>query len=45
MTLADHLVVIYDGKVEIEGDPLEVYNSGNEIVESLKGVPFDETIL
>ena len=45
MALADHLIVMADGKVVIEGEPLDVYNSGNEIVESLKGVPFDETIL
>ena len=45
MALADHLIVMADGKIVIEGEPLDVYNSGNEIVESLKGVPFDETIL
>jgi len=37
MSIADRIIVINDGKVEIEGTPLEVYNSGNEIVESLKG--------
>ncbi len=37
MALADYLIVINDKKIEIEGSPLEVYNSGNEIVETLKG--------
>lgn len=38
MNLADKIFVINDGKIEISGDPLDVYNSGNEIVESLKGM-------
>ena len=37
MTLADNLIVLNDGKVEIEGAPMDVYNSGNPVVESLKG--------
>ena len=45
MALADYLIVMVDGRIEIEGEPLEVYNSGNEIVESLKGVQLDETLL
>lgn len=45
MALADHLIVLNDGKVELEGAPLDVYNSGNPIVESLKGDTIDESIL
>ena len=45
MALADHLIVLNNGKIEIEGEPLEVYNSKNPIVESLKGDNIDETIL
>ena len=37
IALADRLSVISDGKCIIQGKPMEVYNSGNEIVESLKG--------
>ena len=44
MALADHLIVLNDGKIEIEGEPFEVYNSKNPIVESLKGDNIDETI-
>jgi len=44
VSIADHLIVINDGKVEIEGDPLDVYNSDNEVVKSLKGI-VDEELL
>ena len=44
MTLADHIIVINDGKVEIEGAPMEVYKSSNPIVESLKGDTNNETL-
>ena len=37
MALADKLVVIADGKCEIEGEPSAVYNSDNGVVASLKG--------
>lgn len=35
--LADELFVIYNGKLEISGTPMEVYRSGNEVVKSLMG--------
>ncbi len=44
MALADYLIVINDKRVEIEGTPLEIYESNNPIVESLKGDMLDETI-
>ena len=44
MALADHLIVINDGKVEIEGKPLDVFNSNNPIVESLKGDMSNENL-
>lgn len=31
MVLADNLVIVNDGKVEISGTPSEVYHSGNEV--------------
>lgn len=37
MALADKLFVISDGKCVLQGDPMEIYNSDNEIVRSLKG--------
>ena len=37
MALADSLTVISDGKCVLQGEPMQVYDSGNEIVESLKG--------
>ena len=36
VALADRLFVMNDGSIEISGAPMEVYNSGNAIVESLK---------
>ena len=36
MTLADYLYIINNGKIEISGEPLEVYNSNNETVNDLK---------
>lgn len=44
MGLADYLIVLNDGKIEIEGKPLEVFDSNNKVVESLKGGLTDETI-
>lgn len=38
--LADSLSVVSDGKCVLQGEPTQVYNSGNEIVESLKGGAF-----
>ena len=35
--LADKLFVINNGKLEICGEPMEVYRSGNEVVKSLMG--------
>ena len=37
MALADNLTVISDGKCVLQGEPMQVYNSGNAVVESLKG--------
>lgn len=45
MTLADYLIVIGDKKIEIEGKPIDVYNSNNPIVESLKGEINEDVIL
>ena len=36
MTLADNLFVINNGKLEIFGTPLDVYNSDSEIIKYLK---------
>ena len=36
MALADHLIVLNAGKCVLQGAPMTVYQSGNEIVESLK---------
>ena len=44
LALADHLIVMNKGKIEIEGKPMDIYNSNNPIVESLKGEIVDETI-
>ena len=38
MSIADNIIVISDGKVEISGKPLDVYNSKNPVVEDLKGI-------
>ena len=37
MSLADKLLVLSDGKRVLQGKPQEVFDSGNEVVESLKG--------
>ena len=37
MALADKLFVIADGKCVLQGDPMEIYNSDNGIVKTLKG--------
>ena len=44
MALADYIIVLNNGKVEIKGKPMDVFNSGNRIVESLKGEKLDETL-
>lgn len=36
MALADYLYVMDEGKIVISGKPLDVYKSGNEVVESFK---------
>ena len=36
MSLADNLILMNNGKIELTGAPLDVYNSNNEIIESLK---------
>lgn len=36
MALADNLIVMDNGKIEIAGSPLDVFNSGNSVVETLK---------
>ena len=45
MSIADNIIVINDGKVEISGKPLDVYNSGNPIVEDLKGTVDNEQLV
>ena len=42
MSLADKIIVINDGKVEISGTPEEVYESNNKIVKQLKWGKNDE---
>ena len=37
MSLADELFVMHEGKIEIWGAPIDVYNSGNPIMNSLIG--------
>ena len=37
MSLADELFVLNEGKLEISGVPIEVYNSGNSVMNSLIG--------
>ena len=37
MSLADELFVMHEGKIEISGVPIDVYNSGNPIMNSLIG--------
>ncbi len=37
MSLADELFVLHEGKLEISGVPIDVYNSGNPIMNSLIG--------
>ena len=45
MALADNIIVISDKKVEISGRPLDVYNSGNPVVEDLKGITNDAQLV
>lgn len=45
MALADNIIVISDKKVEISGKPLDVYNSGNPVVEDLKGITNDAQLV
>ena len=45
MSIADNIIVISDGKVEISGKPLDVYNSGNLVVEDLKGTSQNEQLI
>ncbi len=46
MSIADNIIVINDGKVEISGKPLDVYNSKNPVVEELKGiVDYEQLVL
>ena len=42
MAMADNLFVMDNGKIVISGKPLEVYDSGNEIVEDFKKATFLE---
>lgn len=37
MALADYLVVMDEGKVVVCGKPLDVFSSGNDVVEQMKG--------
>jgi ABC-type sugar transport system ATPase subunit len=37
MSLADELFVMNEGRIEISGVPIEVYNSGNPVMNSLIG--------
>lgn len=37
MSLADELFVLHEGKLEISGAPIDVYNSGNPVMKSLIG--------
>ena len=37
MSLADELFIMNEGRIEISGVPIEVYNSGNPVMNSLKG--------
>lgn len=43
MALADNLVVIDQGKVVVSGAPLDVFNSGAAVVESLKSATYVDT--
>lgn len=36
VSLADHLIVMDEGRIVIEGKPVEVFHSGNHVVEMLK---------
>ena len=45
MAIADNIIVISNGKVEISGKPFDVYNSGNQVVEDLKGISQDEQLV
>ncbi len=44
MAMADRLFVLDDGKMAEHGLPLDVFNSGNSVVESMKQTPFVEEI-
>lgn len=44
MSIADKIYIINNGVIEIEGTPLDVYNSNNEIVESLKQQSINEEL-
>ena len=45
MSIADKIFILNDGKIEIEGKPIDIYNSKNEIVESLKQEINEEKLL
>ena len=37
MALADRLIVLHKGKCIMQGDPVKIYNSDDEVIRSLKG--------